>query len=241
MSKKEYKYINVDRKELSNLLGVNENTLKKIINRGTLETRLNKEGYNLIEIKKVSNRNMYILEKQEENKDTEKKELYNNICKYAFNTNKSDEFKDYFQCRTNTSIENKAMSQKDMSNISNVSTRTISKWDKTLIDKSIISKDGYFYFCIKTDDKGNNELVQCTEDEYKSFWKNKTLINSLKELEHRYIKGEITLNELTLGSSSVGMLTALTENKYYFRTKKYKVNQDNQLYLDVKNLIEDIY
>lgn len=230
--------INVDKNELSNLLGVKKEALKKIIDRGNLEDRLNKEGYTLIKVNKVGKKNIYILEKQD---NTEKKKLYNNICKYAFNTNKPDSFKEYFQYRTDSSSENKAMSQMDMSNISKVSRKTISKWDKTLIDKSIISKDGYFYFCIVTDNNGNSDLVQCTEDEYKSFWKNKSLIDSLKQLEHRYIKGEITLNELTLGATSIGMLTALTENRYYFRTKKYKVNQDNQLYLDVKTLIEDIY
>lgn len=143
------------------------------------------------------------------------------MCKYVYNTNRQDSFSRYFHMRTEYSKVDKPVGQKEIATISGVSRNTISKWDNTLIDKNIIAKDGFFYFYIKADTK---EVIQCNIEEYKSFWRSKALLKAFNTLQGRHLRGKITLNELTLSSAELGSLIGIIENKYYFRTKKYKLH-----------------
>lgn len=222
-------FIKINRKELAELLNIKERTLKKYINTNTLEEKLKNIGYELKEVIKEGRNNYYILEKINDIN------LYNNLCKYAYNTNRKDDFSKYFSARTK---ENNILNKKELATISNVSHKTISKWDNTLLEKKIISKDGFFYFCI---DKKNKTIYECSQEEYSNFWKNINISNSINELQEKLLKEEITLNEFSLAVAGLGAITALTEDKYYYRTKKYKTNTKNQLYKDTKKLIESIY
>jgi hypothetical protein len=223
--------IKVDKKGLCEILGLKESGLKTIIKRKQLDKRLDEQGYKLLEQIKEGRKVYYILEQTNNNK-----EVYNNMCKYIFNTNKPTSFKDFFISRT--VFDNFVKSNKDLAELSNVSAKTISKWNNTLLDKNIIAKDGYFYFYI---DKEHKTIKQCEKVEYNTFWRNKAISNSFKTLQSRYLKGEITLNELQIASAGLGATVALIENKYYYRIKKYKTNKDNQLYLDMLELIKAIY
>ena len=226
-----------DKMQLCELLGIKDAGLKTIIRRKQLEDKLNSIGYNLLEVVKEGRKNVYILEQININKH-----IYNNLCKVVYKSNKEESFKDYFLTRTNNNkddnIKDKILSKKDISNISKVCGNTISKWDKVLLDKNIISKDGFFYFYI---DITKHEIKQCSQDEYKSFWRNKAHLKSFTSLQHKYINGEITLSELQLSSAEIGATIALTENRYFYRTKKYNTNTENQLYIDTLELIKNIY
>lgn len=222
----------LDKKELITLLNIKERTLKKYINNNTLKEKLIEQGYILKDTIKEGRKKYYIIEQVGE------KGVYNNMCKYVYNTNRQDSFSRYFHMRTEYSKVNKPVGQKEIATIAGVSRNTISKWDNTLIDKNIIAKDGFFYFYIKADTK---EVVQCSIEEYKSFWRNKALLKACDTLQSRYLRGEITLNELTVSSLALGGLVGVIENKYYFRTKKYKVHKDNKLYLDTEGIIKELY
>ena len=226
--------LKLDKIQLCELLGTKEGGLKTIIKRKQLETKLNNIGYNLIETTKEGKKNIYIIEQQNINK-----QIYNNTCKFLYKTNNEEAFTKYFLTRTNyINEEQKIYSKKDIGNISKVCTNTISKWDKTLLNTKIISNDGYFYFYI---DMINYKIAQCTQEEYKTFWRNKAYLKAFQSLQNKYIKSEITLNELQLASAEIGATIALTENKYYYRTKKYNTNTENQLYIDTIELIKNIY
>lgn len=225
------KLMKITKKQLSDLLGITLNNLKKIEQRKQLKERLKEKGYLYKGKTKEGRKNIYIIDKIN---NVESSVILKDIYKNAYNTNKKDSFTLYFINRTQESVKNKA----DIAKESNVTVKTITKWDNTLLDKRIISKDGFFYFCI---DKENKAIYQCSKEEYNNFWKNSSIRNSFKALQNKYIKGEITLNELQLASAGLGATQALIENKYYYRTKKYKTNTENQLYKDTLNLIHSVY
>lgn len=222
--------MNVNRKELSNILGITKDGLKKIEKNNLLEDRLNKIGYKYISRYKEGRTIQY-----EIIQENETKEVYNNMLKYVYNTKKYHEFTYYFLARTNTSIlDNIVMSKKDLAINNNVSARTITNWDNTLKDKDIIANDGFFYFTMNTE---TNIIMEVPKEEYNSFWRNKGYIKAFKSLQRKYMNGEITLMELQLASAEVGAIIQATTNKYYYRIRKYKLHDDNKLYIDTKDII----
>ncbi len=211
------------RNELKNILEVNLNALKQIERRKTLDKRLLEKGYKLIKKYKQNNKTMYELQHYKARQ----------IINKTYNVKKADNFIDYFNIRT----KEEPNSIECIASKANINKNTVIKWDNTLQDKRIISKDGYYYFKL---DKDQGELIQVTQEEYKSFWRNKAYINAFKKLQDKYIKGEISLTELQLSSGEIAVIISTIENKYYYKIKKYKVNKDNQLYIDTKNLIEGV-
>lgn len=220
----------VDKTELCDILNIKNRTLKDIESKDQLKERLQNKGYEFINKTKEGRKVYYEIELINENK-----EVYSNLCKYIFKTDNKDEFKDYFIHRTFST--NFPLSIKDIADKSNVSPKTVTRWDNTLIDNNILYKDGYYYFSI---DKEEYTIKQCTQEEYKSFWRNKAYINAFHNLQNKYMKGLITLTELQLASAEIGATMALVENKYYYRIKKYGKN-NNQLYEDTLKLIKNIY
>lgn len=213
----------VSRNELKNILGVNLNALKQIERRKTLDKRLLEKGYKLIRKYIQNNKTVYELQQ------CKTKQIINKI----YNVKKADNFIDYFNIRT----KEEPNSIEDIANKANINKNTVIKWDNTLQDKRIISKDGYYYFRL---DKDQGQLIQVSQEEYKSFWRNKAYINAFRKLQEKYIKGEISLTELQLSSGEIAVIISTIENKYYYKIKKYKVNKDNKLYIDTKNLIEGV-
>lgn len=221
----------VNKQQLIEILGISKDNLKKIESKKQLSERLKQKGYTLIKRYKEGKKVYYTIEQ-----DNNYKEVFNNMAQYIYKTKKEKEFSKYFTVRTKS--ENVVFTKKDISNIAEVSSKTVARWDNILIDKDIIKKDGYFYFYVDTE---VNNIVQCSEHEYKSFWKNKAYINAFRDLQHKYINGIITLNQLTLASAEIGASIAQTTNKYYYRVKKYITNKDNKLYIDTSELIKILY
>ncbi|WP_195618908.1 hypothetical protein [Clostridium paraputrificum] len=164
--------------------------------------------------------------------------LYNNICKYVYGTNKKDNFGKYFHVRTEASLNNIPVRQKEMAEVIGVNKNTITKWDNTLIDKNIIAKDGFFYFYITLD---NKEVVPCCKEEYLMYWKNKAYTKAFIDLQKKFYNEEITLEELMEEHEDLVKINSIINNRYFFKTKKYKIKKDNKLYLDTKELIKEIY
>ena len=212
-----------DRNQLKEILGVSLNALKLIEKRNNLEHRLNKVGYTLIDKYKKKNKYIYVIQKTN-------KKLKQKISN-MYNTNRADKFINYFNIRT---IE-QPKTIKEIAIESEVAEKTIIKWDNTLQDKRILSKDGFYYFKL---DRSNNEIIEISKEEYKTFWKNKSYLKAFADLRKRYMEGEISLTELQLTSGDVAVIVSAIESKYCFKIKKYKVNR-NQLYADTRRIIDE--
>src|SRR5471030_1553575 len=177
----------VDRKELANMLGIKSEGLKTIEKRHQLEERLDNIGYKLIEKEKLSRKVYYIIETINVNR-----ELISSMCKYVFEANKSNEFIDYFIERMGKSKADVVASTGYISEKINVNTSTVRRWDlKKLLDKKIISNDGFFYFKLN---KENHVIEEVSKEEYNSYWKRREDLKQYDKLYNRYIKGEIIFN-----------------------------------------------
>ncbi|NRT90045.1 hypothetical protein B0H41_003724 [Clostridium beijerinckii] len=210
----------VCRNELKDLLNINLNALKQIERRNTLEKRLLERGYILLDKSIENKKTIYELGISRD------KQIINKL----YNISKTDCFINYFNIRTAEEPD----TIDDIASKVKINKNTVIKWDNTLQDKKIISKDGYYYFKL---DKALGELAQVTIEEYKSFWKNKAYVNAFKKLQDKYTRSEITLAELQLAKGELDVIIKTIENKYYYKVKKYKVNKDNKLYIDTMNLI----
>ncbi|MDV3426641.1 MAG: hypothetical protein LIR50_05560 [Bacillota bacterium] len=220
----------LDRRQVANMLGVKLDGLKTIERRKQIEKRLKDIGYNLINKITENRKAYYIVEMVYSDK-----QLINSICRHSFNTLKTNEFTTYFKERTKHSKKDKAISLESLAEISNVNSSTICKWDLKLLDKKIISKDGFFYFKLN---KLTQTVEEVTKEEFKSFWKNRGRLKTYNNLQRRYLKGEITFNEALEISNNQTALRLELENKYLYRAKRYKLNLDNKLYIDFSKLIK---
>ena len=227
------------KEDLACLLGVKKGTLINIEKNKQLEMRLEKKGYKLLGKEKAGRNVYYTLEQT-----NPEKEIYSNMVKYIFNSDKEDEFAEYFILRTEN--EGIPLGKKDIAEEIKLSTNTVSKFDDKMLKAKIISRDKFFYFCIeRTKDEKTGALKvlvrECDEQEHNNFWKNTAYVKAFSDLQSRYVRGEITLNELQIASAGVGSTIAILENKYYYKVKKYKTNKNNQLYKDLRNLVIELY
>ena len=207
-----------DRKQLAELLNTSIDSIRMMEKRKTLDSKLNTIGFKLVSISK------------------EDKILYNikktNINPFkVLRINKKNNFLKYFDVRTNEGANN----VKDIAIKSNVNKNTVVTWDKKMLNNKIMSKDGFYYFKIDSETK---ETFPISKEEYKSYWRNVNVIKSLKNLQSKYLKGLITLDELSLASASIGGCYAVVKNCNCFKIPKYKIDKENTLYLDLNKLLE---
>ena len=227
------------KEDLACLLGVKKGTLINIEKNKQLEMRLEKKGYKLLGKEKAGRNVYYTLEQT-----NPEKEIYSNMVKYIFNAESEDKFADYFIVRTEN--DDIPISKKDVAKATDLSVKTVGRFDNKMLEAKIISKDKFFYFCIKRvkdeeTDTFKTVVTECGEEEHNNFWKNTAYMKAFSDLQAKYTRGEITLNELQIASAGVGSTIALLENKYYYKIKKYKTNKNSQLYKDVRNLIIGLY
>jgi hypothetical protein len=229
--------IKISKQQLMDILGIKKDALIKIEQRQQLHLRLEEKGYKLLDKIKEGRKVYYILEQE-----NELKEVYNNMVKYVYGTDKEKEFSTYFALRTILNNWNICYNIKEIAERSSVSSKTIRKWDSTLIDKDIIARDGYFYFCIINDAENKIYKVEPSNiEEYRSFWRNKAYLGAFKNLQDKYYKGELTLMELQLASADIGAIRQVKECKYYYRVKKFITHKENELYIDTMKLIKKLY
>lgn len=221
------------KEELAVILNVKKKGLQKIIDKKQLEERLNNVGYVLIDKVKEGRKVYYNVEQINENK-----QIYNNLCKYVFNTNKAFEFAKYYIQRVLINDMNKIYSNKDISDKAGVTTRTINTWDKTLIDNDIMRKDGFFYICI---DNNSKTIYECTKYEYVNYCKNLGDLKTTQKIRERFYNNEISLLEFEFAIRQMQSIKDMVSNKYYYRIHRYINNKDNQLYNDTIKLITNLY
>lgn len=242
--------LKVDKQGLCEILGIKPETLKKIVKAKTLEAKLMNKGYKLIKTTKEGRKVFYTLIL--ENEDMM---VYDNLLKYTFGTKKKEEFAKYYKARTVANdyigkevevemsgvkfpIDIKVATMEDFAKLSNVSRETVRKWDNKLIELGIMSKDGYWYFCI---DNKKGEIYQCEQEEYNVFWYNTGICEALAILSGRFERGEISREELVVACAGVGNYVGAVEGKFYYRVKKYRTNRDNPNHIYINDLIRRIY
>ena len=125
----------VDNKQLGEMLGITESSVRKIISRGILEESLNNKGYKLI--RRFKQGRKYVCEIE---KESSCKELFSGIAKSMFNTNKVVELSDYIMYRNKN--EDLPLSKNMLSDLCNIHRNTITKWDKKMIENNFMSNDG---------------------------------------------------------------------------------------------------
>ena len=206
-----------DRKQLAELLNTTKDNIKKLEKRNALDNKLNTFGYKLVNISKTDKTNYNI-------------EKINTDAFKVLRINKKDNFLKYFNVRTTE----KANNIKDIAIKSNVNKNTVVIWDKKMLNNKIMSKDGFYYFKM---DLETREIIEVSKEEYKSYWRNVSVIKALKDLQNKYLKGIIDLNQLQLASASVGGSYAVVSGYSCFRIPKYKVDKENYLYLDLNKML----
>ena len=242
--------LKVDKQGLCEILGIKPETLKKIVKAKTLEVKLMNKGYKLIETTKEGRKVFYTVVL--ENEDAM---VYDNLLKYTFGTKKKEEFAKYYKARTVANdymgkevevemsgvkfpIDIKVATMEDFAKLSDVSRETVRKWDNKLIELGIMSKDGYWYFCI---DNKKGEIYQCEQEEYNIFWYNTGICEALAILSGRFERGEISREELVVACAGVGNYVGAVEGKFYYRIRKFRTNRDNPNHIYINDLIRRIY
>lgn len=216
------------RKQLAELLNTSVQNIKMLEKRNKLKEKLENKGYNLIEIIKVKNKNQYEVENIEGYN-----EVLNNIYKHVFNTKDPVKFDKYFKERTNNI--NIPITLDEIGAKVNVSAMTVHNWDKTLIKNDIIAKDGFYYIKI---DNATGEKIQVCKEEYNNYWKNRNDEKVLHELKNKYDDGTITFEQAITISQQISSLETLLSGCYYYKVSKYKLYEENRLYIDIKDMIE---
>ena len=231
------------KKEIAELLGVSVPMIRKLENNERLGKRLEDYGYILVDRRNEGgNKIFYYLDAKTEStteeilenciktlrvKDNSGDEIIERQC----NVKKTNEFSKYMLARTYD--DHKPVPQETIANIAGVGRDTIGNWDKIMQDNDFISRDGFFYLCI--DRKGN--IKEICKEEYMAYNQNKRSIKAIYQLQERYKRGEITLNELTVATFSLGELQGFVADKYCFRINKYRTKWENALLNDMIDMI----
>lgn len=227
----------VEKQDLMDMLGITARTLKGIENQNKLSERLEKIGYILHEKFKQGRKVYYNIEQTNSQKQTA-----NQLMKHYYNTTSFEQFSNYFSMRTGCAKNNVCTTIYKLSNHLDTSAKTVNTWDLMLIDKSILAKDGYYYFSREIDQETGNYINRrISKEEYKSFWKNKGYSRAMKSLQKKYDEGIITFAELQLAIADASEILKVINNKYCFRIKKYLVNEDNPMYIDTLDLLKGAY
>lgn len=255
------------KKEIAELLGVSVPMIRKLENNERLGKRLEDAGYILVDRKNEGgNKIFYYLDAKTESTTEEilencikslrvidrvtsevvdkstgeiikskyktiKTDENGKIVEKQCNVKKTDEFSKYMLARTYD--DRKPIPQETIANIAGVGRDTIGNWDKIMQDNNFISRDGFFYLCI--DRKGN--IKEICKEEYMAYNQNKRSIKAIYQLQERYKRGEITLNELTVATFSLGELQGFVADKYCFRINKYRTKWENALLNDMIDMI----
>ena len=215
------------RKELAELLNTSTNSIKKMDQRNTLEDNLKKHGYTLINKTKKGKTILYEVENISEEKQT----LYN-IDTYVFNVNDPVKFNKYFIERTsNTEIP---ITLAEMGERVDTTAMTVHNWDNKLKEKEIICNDGFFYMKRIT---ATGETFRISKEEYNTYWKNKKDSKVLKNVIYKACEGVISVDEAVTISQQIAVIEATLEGYVCFRIKKFRLYENNQLYIDIRDMI----
>ena len=225
----------VNNKQLSEILGISEASVRKYISNGEINNKLLKCGYKLIKRFKKGRKFLCEIDEMSENKNT-----LNGIGKGIFNTNKLNELCDYIMYRDEN--EDLPISKQYLSEKCNVSRVTVSKWDKIMIENGFMSDDGYFYVvkCLNSD-KSLKGYSLTNEEEYKSYISSTYKIRIAKnKLKKKLTENKIDSEEFDMFNDALTeSLYNANDNKIVYKINKYNIERNNKLYSEIVNLIEE--
>lgn len=169
--------IEINRKELCNLLDVTETTLKAIINRKQLEDRLLANGYTLVEERKDGRTKVYVLKQIETGQKWESIQKKHRIPKEKLEMH--DEY-------SKTRLENMDVPRTKVIDDCNTSVpySTASRYDNILVEEQIMEKDETVYYLYNWQTKEFSEKI--TKEAYENYWiLNAEFKRRCEELEYK--------------------------------------------------------
>ena len=168
------------------------------------------------------------------------KNTINGIGKSIFKTNKLNELCDYIMYRNEN--EDLPMSKQYLSDLCNISKKTIIKWDNKMIENGFMSNDGYFYVVKSFNyDKSIKGYSLTNKEEYKSYIKSTYKIREAKgKLKKKLLENKISDDEFDLLNDSLtDSLYKANDNKIVYRINKYNIIKNNVLYKEIIKLIKE--
>ena len=153
--------IEINRKELCNLLNVTEKGLKTIINRKQLEDKLLANGYTLVEERKDGRTKVYVLKQIETGQKWESIQKKHRIPKEKLEMH--DEY-------SKTRLENMDVPRTKVIDDCNTSVpySTASRYDNILVEEQIMAKDETVYYLYNWETKELCEKIN--KDAYETYW-----------------------------------------------------------------------
>ena len=240
MRKEENIFI-VERITILEILGVKNDTLKTIIRKKQLETRLKEKGYILIETLKEGRKTIYKLEHFGELSDNKFK--LNNAMECIFNTTKDeDKHTDYIMYRCANLY--KPLSKKHLAEKLGVNEKTIGKWDKHMVDNELLAKDGYFYVAMDFKDNNGEEIIEyrlTDKYEYNTFATNNRYLKVRNNAMDEQSNGRLSYDECALIIKSTEDSLKANYGKIVYKVSKYSVGKSIDLTKLIIRLIRDVW
>lgn len=209
----------ISNEELGDILEISSRQVKRL-SHDKIKERLLNVGYNYYGKDNKGKHKVVLFDKT-------KKEFFT-MCKQEFKTDKTNEFKTYFIKRTD---KDEILSRKDIADCSNTTIYMIDKWDRIMLDKSIISENGIKYFIENTN---TNEQTEITKEVYINHFINDNVVK-IKDMFRTNIIDELEFENLL--KEEAFNIKKTDGNLIYLKTSKYKINKDNDLYKRIIKLI----
>lgn len=209
----------ISNEELGDILEISSRQVKRL-SHDKIKERLLNVGYNYYGKDNKGKHKVVLFDKT-------KKEFFT-MCKQEFKTDKTNEFKTYFIKRTD---KDEILSRKDIANCSNTTIYMIDKWDRIMLDKSIIEENGIKYFIENTN---TNEQTEITKEVYLNHFINDNVVK-IKDMFRTNIIDELEFENLL--KEEAFNIKKTDGNLIYLKTSKYKINKDNDLYKRIIKLI----
>lgn len=226
----------LDKNELSILLGISTRTLKLIEHDNKLKDRLIEKGYKLINKvnKGRGGKSHYIIEKLNDNKIT-----YTDICDNVINTKNYDGFGKYFNTRRYN--EKNPITKGEIGEYCETSQRTISRWDHKMIELDMLSKDGFFYICCDYESEEIPIYYETTKEDYNNYMKNSKASKRTAEIIDKYNNKEINVDEFRYQMKIIEECDKAINGRIIYKISKYQLNEDSDLFKLLEECIKDLY
>ena len=212
--------IEINRKELCNLLNVTETTLKAIINRKQLEDRLLANGYTLVEERKEGRGKIYVL------KQIEISQKWSSIQKKHKIPKEKLEMHDEY---SKTRLENMEVPRTKVIEDCNTSIAysTASKYDNILVEEQIMEKDETVYYLYNWETKEFSEKI--TKEAYENYWiLNAEFKRRCNELEYKVKNYLISQKQYDALITSTYKEFTQTDRRIAIKFNTYKELEETQ-------------
>ena len=220
--------IEMNKKGVAELLGI-KNMRRMTVSQ--VKSRLKSKGYEIVKIEKRGRNVIYVMKQLEEipiDKDyIEETFKVKNANVFLSHTNDTLE-----ECRNNTPTMRGEKAKKH-----GITRNTSYVYDKKLIEKEILSEDGYYYICMN---KRTKEKCLVTEKIYNAYWsKNSSLEESLDVIGEQYDEGKIS-RKVFIDTSSFLLDTKNSGEYRYYKISKYSVNENSMLLMLIQPLLDKV-